>query len=396
MTGHGSAQADFSGDLVAHFTHQDDVRILTQAGAQDALEGQVDLVVDLHLIDARQAVFDRIFDGDDFLLRRIELGQRSVERGGFTRAGGAGDQHHAAGAMNGMTQAFEHQRRHAHAIQPQQAGALRQETHHRRLAILRRQGGQTHIDGGVLQLHVEAAVLRQALFGNVQAGHQLETQDQRCADLGIGLGLHVQHAIDAEADHQLFFTRLDVDVGGTRLDRFLEHRIQQLHHRRIVGGVGQAQHGLEIAATEHRHVGGQLLRQPGDFFGVPIMTVEHQHQLAFHHHRQRDLAPQHTGDFVKSREIGRIGKPDQQHVLLLIVIQHQGAVATRRRLGQQVDELGLELIVHQIDEGGLQLAPQRPGDMRFGNKTGIDEDAPQLAPGQLLFFQRQLELFVSQ
>ena len=38
-----------------------------------APKGQVDLLVHLHLVDARQAVLDRVFDGDDLALRRVDL-----------------------------------------------------------------------------------------------------------------------------------------------------------------------------------------------------------------------------------------------------------------------------------------------------------------------------------
>ncbi len=39
VAGNGGAHADFGGHLVAHFADQNDVRVLTQGGAQDALEG---------------------------------------------------------------------------------------------------------------------------------------------------------------------------------------------------------------------------------------------------------------------------------------------------------------------------------------------------------------------
>ena len=82
---------------------------------------------------------------------------------------------------------------------------------------------------GVLRtLMCEAAVLRQALFGDIETGHQLQAQHQRRGDLGVGLGLHMQHAVDAEADEQRLFLRLDVDVRGARLQRFLEHRLSSL------------------------------------------------------------------------------------------------------------------------------------------------------------------------
>ena len=43
----------------------------------------------------------------------------------------------------------------------------------------------------------------------------------------------MQHAIDAKANLQAGFLRLDVDVGSTNLRRILEHRLQQFDDRRI-------------------------------------------------------------------------------------------------------------------------------------------------------------------
>ena len=51
----------------------------------------------------------------------------------------------------------------------------------------------------------------------------------------------MQHAIDAEADHQGFFLRLDMDVGGAHFQRLFEHRVEQLDYRRIFGTGSEAE-----------------------------------------------------------------------------------------------------------------------------------------------------------
>ena len=88
VPGDGGAQADLGGLGVTHFAHQDDIRVLPQRGAQHAREAELDLLVDLHLGEAGQAVFDRVFDRDDLGLLRVQLRERRVERGGLARAGG--------------------------------------------------------------------------------------------------------------------------------------------------------------------------------------------------------------------------------------------------------------------------------------------------------------------
>ena len=53
-------------------------------------------------------------------------------------------------------------------------------------------------------------------------------------------------AVDAEADLQAVFLRLDMDVGGADLGRVLEQRLQQLDHRRVLG----AESGAERAEVD--------------------------------------------------------------------------------------------------------------------------------------------------
>jgi len=63
VPGERGAQADLGGFGVAHLAHQDHVGVRAQAGAQHARKRQLDLLVDLHLVEPGQAVFDRVFEG---------------------------------------------------------------------------------------------------------------------------------------------------------------------------------------------------------------------------------------------------------------------------------------------------------------------------------------------
>ena len=66
-----------NGDLgrfpVANFADHDDVGILPENRSQPGGKRQVDLGIHLHLADAEQLIFHRIFDGNDVLVRRIDL-----------------------------------------------------------------------------------------------------------------------------------------------------------------------------------------------------------------------------------------------------------------------------------------------------------------------------------
>ena len=75
-----------------------------------------------------------------------------------------------------------------------------EQAQHGGFAVLDRQGGHAHVDGALLQADDEAAILGQALFGDIQFRHQLQALDQGRADLAVRLGGHGQDAIDAETD----------------------------------------------------------------------------------------------------------------------------------------------------------------------------------------------------
>ena len=73
--------------------------ILPQDGPQAGGEGDADVVIDRNLNDAVDVVLDRVFGGDQLVLDDVQLAQGGVERGGFARAGRAGDEHDAVGLV---------------------------------------------------------------------------------------------------------------------------------------------------------------------------------------------------------------------------------------------------------------------------------------------------------
>ena len=72
VAGQGRLDPDRGRLPVADLTDEDDVRVGTEDGAQGAGEGQAGLVVDLHLVHARELVLDRVLDRDEVALGRVE------------------------------------------------------------------------------------------------------------------------------------------------------------------------------------------------------------------------------------------------------------------------------------------------------------------------------------
>src|SRR5208283_692741 len=99
VAGEGRLDGDLGGFGVADFADHDLVRVVAEDGAQTAGEGQTLFFVDRNLGDAAKLVCDRVFDGDDLVFVGLDLVDGGVEGGGFARAGGAGDEHHAVGFL---------------------------------------------------------------------------------------------------------------------------------------------------------------------------------------------------------------------------------------------------------------------------------------------------------
>ena len=78
MTGQGGAAGNFGSLGIPDLPDQDHIRVLAQNRAKSLRKGQLDVRIDLHLIEARIVVLDRILDGDDVDRRRLDPIQNGV------------------------------------------------------------------------------------------------------------------------------------------------------------------------------------------------------------------------------------------------------------------------------------------------------------------------------
>ena len=138
---------------------------------------------------------------------------------------------------------------HAERRQVQPPGLLVEDTQHHAFAVARGNGRDAHVDRASGDPQADASVLRQALLGDVELGHDLDARDDQRRDRAPALQHFAQHAVDAEAHHQAVLERLDVDVGGVFLHRLREH------------GVDEPDDGRVVFALEQVRLFGQVLRE---------------------------------------------------------------------------------------------------------------------------------------
>jgi hypothetical protein len=206
----------------------------------------------------------------------------------------------------------------------------------------------------------------------------------------IRLGLQVQDAVDAKADVQFPFLRLDVDVRGAHLHGILEHRLQELHHRRFLGAESRAERAeIHIGLAD---IALELLREPGDLLRAPVDPVDGLEQQRLAHHRQFDLALQQPADLVVAEQVGRVGHANE--VAGTPALEHHGAEAPRLRLGQSPNHVLVEVVELQVDEGDVQLLGNRLADLLVIDEAQLDADAAELAAALLLLLERDAQLIL--
>ena len=83
VAGQAGLDGDLRGFQVADLTHQDDIRVLAQDGAQGAREAHVDAGVDLGLADAIEVILDGVFHGHDVERGVVQARQRRVQGRGL-------------------------------------------------------------------------------------------------------------------------------------------------------------------------------------------------------------------------------------------------------------------------------------------------------------------------
>ncbi len=123
---------------------------------------------------------------------------------------------------------------------------LVQEPEHHPLAEGRGDDGDADVHALVADLHLDAAVLREALLGDVELGHDLDARDQRRLDAPRQVQQVVEHAVDPVADLQRVGIGLDVDVARAVLDGLGEDQVDELDDGRVARFVQQVGRLLDL------------------------------------------------------------------------------------------------------------------------------------------------------
>ncbi len=255
VTGEGGVDGDVGGFGIANFPDHDNVGGLAEHGAECGAEGHADVGFDHDLVDAREFVFDGIFDGDDFAVGAVDDVEAGVEGGGFTGAGGAGDEDDAVGEFEEGLELCLVVGEEAEFGEAEEEGGFIEDTHDHGFAMVGGDGGDAEVDFLVAHFELDTSVLREAFFGDGHgAAHDFEAGDDGGEEF-FGMGVDVdEFAIDAITDADGCFEGFDVDVGCAEAEGFGEGLLDEADDGCVVA-VGS---GFEITGGDLEGVLGGL------------------------------------------------------------------------------------------------------------------------------------------
>src|SRR5437773_1002489 len=219
---------DRCGLQIANLADHNDVRGLTQNGAQRDWKGHSDIVVHLHLIDPGHLIFNRFFHRDDLAVRLVDVIEAGVKGTGFSRPGRTSHEQDSIRRTQQLFEFFLIVAEETELGQAEEQTRFIEHAHDNAFAMVRGNGGNAQINRFLFDLHLNASVLRQTLFRDThRAGHDFQPADDGGLQT-LWWRLHfLQNTVDAKTDAELFIERLEMDITRAKLVRFDDqHRNQ--------------------------------------------------------------------------------------------------------------------------------------------------------------------------
>ena len=235
---------------------------------------------------------------------------------------------------------------HAERAEVEPALLLVEEAQHHALAVPRRKRRDAHVDRAAGDAQRDAAVLRQALLGDVEARHHLHARHERGVQRARRLEHVAQRPVDAQAHERAAFERLDVHIRRALAQRLSEQRVDEADDRRVVLGVEEVGHFRQpFGQALEVDVVGEIVDQPlgaarvarVELREAPLEELRGEHQRA--HRRAEDasrFADRAGGDAGAYPELDRVGKPPRRDHPL------RAGEVIRQRADEAAVELGGE------------------------------------------------------
>ena len=371
VAGERGIDGDLRGFLVADFADHDLVRVMAQNRTQAARKRQALFFVYRNLGDAADLIFDRVFNGDDLVFVVLDFVDGRVERGGFARAGGAGDQHHAVGFLNVTAEAnlvgpveADHVERQVPKFFAERLFV--QHAKHGVLAVHRRHDRHAEVDEAPFVANPKTAVLRNPAFGDIQFAHDLDARKNGGVPF-LGQRLHgvLQHAVNAVLHHHFGAAGLDVNVTRAAFECGENHGIDQPDHRAHAGIAREFVHRDVFVAVfvvvDHLQgeAFGGLVQHPLGLLGALQQIVDLRSSGDF----DLQLLAQQQCQFVGEVQLTGVGHGDHQSVFARF---HRHEFVTEHQFGgNTAEKIRVNPLLAQVHEGAAIAFGQFLGLIAF-------------------------------
>jgi len=172
-----------------------------------------------------------------------------------------------------------------------------------------------------------------------------------------------------------------VDVRGPLLDGVGQDQVDQLDDRRVLGRLPQLGDIDGVLALLERFdvLVIEVLHDVLDHAGRVVVLVDGILDGGFGRHHRLHLEAGHELDVVDGEDVTGIRHGDGEDVARAVDGNDLVLLGDFRR--DQLDDVGVDLEVGQVDGRDTVLSAEERGDVVFADETQLDEVAPDAAPG---------------
>ena len=205
------------------------------------------------------------------------------------------------------------------------------------------------VDRLARHLQLEAAVLRHALLGDVELGHDLDARDDRAVEL-LRDRPHrrLQHAVDAVLHVHRVVAGLDVDVARAPLNGREDRRIDELDDRADVAREPLDGEVLVEVVVVLEELNLEALGRLFEHALRALALLEDRLDRRPRADRHRDRRAEQLRQLVEHRQVGRVRDHDDER-LALALVRHE-RVPQHQIRGNRPEQLLIDREVIHVDE----------------------------------------------
>ena len=315
-----------------------------------------------------------------------------IKRCGFAAAGRACYHYHARRALEHQMQKPTGFLTQAQCFKFGNTALLVGYAQHEVFAISTRLACNAKIHLPPVKRKANAPVLRQAAFGDIHLGHNLESHRHTLPITAMQTANLLHHAVNPITHAQKTFFRLKVNIGCAALDGIVEKPVNQSHDR-IYGPFRLQRFGIGFDFA--------VFNLAQDAFNGQFQTIIFVNNAGYFRFfaDQRFhlyLAAQKSANLIKANKIVGVGNRDLNTLPLGVKRHRKNIILFGDIYGNARQNIGIHRDIAQIHNLRIADFRKRIANSRFGNKTEPHQYPPDLFSATFLFQQCNAKLIFAE